>query len=262
MNLTSELRKTGGILLVVAAIISYLLFELTRMVILPPVGVVLFVVGYYFLLQEFELLERYKHVITPLAVGLILFAALLSAGLDKLVLETSLARAMIYPASYIPIWIINLFGAGFEVDILPTSEGGIIGLVTFPASSKTTGALVNEACSGIHSFLIFMTTFTLVMLYLGWDAPKKKLGLSFCLGLIGSLTSNWVRLILVYVAGYYLGTERMLDVHNYAGLVVFLLWMAVFWNYSINYILPPRDNSDIGDESSPEHPKKQDLPPS
>jgi len=259
---TSWLRKLGGLLLVTVSIGLYLLFEMTRAVILPPLGVALFVGGYYLLLQEFAILEQYKHVITPLAVGLILFGALLSVGLDELVLETSLARTMIYPATYIPIWILNLFGAGFRADILPTPEGGIVGMITFPATSKTTGAYVNEACSGIHSFLIFMSTFTLVMLYLGWDAPKRKLALSFGLGLCGTLTSNWVRLILVYVAGYFLGTEMMLDVHTYAGLAIFLLWMAVFWNYSINYILPPRDTEASRDEPPLEQPQEKDLPTS
>ncbi|MFQ6124785.1 MAG: archaeosortase/exosortase family protein [Candidatus Heimdallarchaeota archaeon] len=264
MILTSWLRKLGGLILVIASIVFYLLFEKTRVVLLPPLGVVLFVGGYYLLLQEFELLERYKHVITPLAVGLILFAALLSAGLDKIILETSLARYMIYPATYIPIWILNLFGAGFHADILPTDEGTIVGVVIFPASSKTPGASVNEACSGIHSFLIFMCTFTLVMLYLGWDAPKRKLAISFFIGLAGTLTSNWVRLILVYVAGYFLGTTRMLQVHTYAGLVIFLLWMAAFWNYAINYLLPPRDtsSSDEGQEQPPKPPYERDVPTS
>jgi len=260
--LASWLRKIGGLLLVVASIALYLLFERTRVVILPFLGVVLFVGGYYLLFQEFELLERYKHVITPLAVGLILFAALLSAGLDKIILETTLAQYMIYPATYIPIWILNLFGADFHADILPTDEGTIIGVVNFPATSKATGALVNEACSGIHSFLIFMSTFTLVMLYLGWDAPKRKLAISFLIGLAGTLTSNWVRLILVYVAGYFLGAARMLDVHTYAGLVIFLLWMAVFWNYAINYLLPPRDTSTSDEEQPPETPHERDIPTS
>jgi len=233
---------------------------MTRSVILPPLGVITFVGGYYLLLQEFEILERYKHVITPLAVGLILFGALLSVGLDKLVLETSLAQAMIYPATYIPIWIMNVFGSGFQADILPTSDGGIIGMVTFPATAKTTGAFVNEACSGIHSFLIFMSTFTLVMLYLGWDAPKRKLGVSFSIGLAGTLTSNWIRLIMVYISGYFWGNDVMLAVHSYAGLVVFLLWMAVFWNYSINYLLPPRDTESSDEEPPLDQPPKQELP--
>ncbi len=259
VNLTSCLRKISGLLLVAASIALYLLFEKTRAVILPFLGVALFVGGYYLLLQEFELLERYKHLITPLAVGLILFAALLSVGLDKIILETTLARYMIYPATYIPIWILNLFGADFHADILPTVDGSIEGIIIFPATSKTLSARVNEACSGIHSFLIFMSTFTLVMLYLGWDAPKRKLAISFLIGLAGTLTSNWVRLILVYVSGYFLGAARMLDVHTYAGLVIFLLWMAIFWNYAINYLLPPRDTSSSDEEQPPETPHEQEI---
>ena len=166
---------------------------------------------------------------------------------------------MIYPATYIPIWIINLTGAGFQADILPSSNGGIIGLVTFPANAKTTGAYVDAACSGIHSFLIFMSTFTLVMLYLGWDAPRKKLGISFGIGLAGTLTSNWVRLIMVYSAGYFLGQDEMMFVHHYAGLAVFLLWMAVFWNSAINYILPPQEKDSTNEDSSLKHPPKEEL---
>lgn len=258
---TSLIRKIGGMLLITASIALYLLFEMTRAVILPLLGVSLFVGGYYLLLEEFEILEQYKHVITPLAVGLILFGALLSAGLDQLVLETSLAQQMIYPATYIPIWILNLFGADFRAEVKQIDpDGRIIGIVTFSETSKAPGALVNEACSGIHSFLIFMSTFTLVMLYLGWDAPKRKLALSFCIGLAGTLTSNWVRLVMVYVAGYFLGSKMMLDVHTYAGLVVFLLWMAIFWNYAINYLLPPRDTKPAGDEPPQEHRQEKDIP--
>ncbi|MHA2362361.1 MAG: exosortase/archaeosortase family protein [Candidatus Hodarchaeales archaeon] len=148
----------------------------------------------------------------------------------------------------IPTFILlSFFGLFFQVDVGLPFEMTLISnsesVVKVPqyGSARILPVRVNEACSGIHSLLIFLSCFYLAFLYIGRDVPRKILLIALAAGTIGTLSSNWVRVILVLLVGYFVDFEAMMQFHDYAGLIVFLIWMLFFWKYALDYMETPRN---------------------
>ncbi|MFX0208049.1 MAG: archaeosortase/exosortase family protein [Candidatus Hodarchaeota archaeon] len=123
------------------------------------------------------------------------------------------------------------------------------GYVSFPAGGHVTTprtVTIDARCSGIHSFTIFITCFYLTFLYIGRHVEKKRLAIALTIGTFGTLSCNWLRLIFIYLVGYYYGSEPMYEAHDYAGLVIFLIWMVIFWIYALDY-LKIRQNVEEGE---------------
>lgn len=136
--------------------------------------------------------------------------------------------------------IITVFGFLFEGIGYPFRFTFIdnIGRIHFPAnSSYPSTVLLDAECSGIHSFVIFISCFYLTFLYIGRKSKPKKLLVTLLIGTIGTLIGNWLRVVAVLLTGYYLGNEPMMFVHEYAGLIIFLGFMLIFWSISLDYLL-------------------------
>lgn len=111
-------------------------------------------------------------------------------------------------------------------------------VIYFPASpdGPSDWVLVNEACSGIHSLVVFLGVFYLATLYMGRTVPKSTLLGALLVGTLGTVTSNWLRVTLVLLVGYLFGLDLMFTFHDYAGLVIFLGWVLLFWTFAMNHI--------------------------
>ena len=96
------------------------------------------------------------------------------------------------------------------------------GSVLFPAESNVSGVTINSACSGIHSFVIFVSCFYIAILYIGRLSTVGRIAVALLIGTIGTLAGNWLRIAIVLLTGYYTDFRTMMFVHDYAGLVVFL----------------------------------------
>lgn len=113
------------------------------------------------------------------------------------------------------------------------------GLITFPKGSKATNVTIDSECSGIHSLTLFIISFYLALtVFFTQHKPRaEKLICGFLVGTLGTLSSNWIRIATILLVGYFQGSTEMLRFHDYAGLIIFLSWMLIFWMKSIDWML-------------------------
>jgi len=112
---------------------------------------------------------------------------------------------------------------------------------------------VDTRCAGSDSLAIFLAIFGL-MLIDRKPGHKALFGL-LILGVVGTYLQNFVRLLLLFEAGYYYGANALWAVHDYASYVLFPLWFLGFAVIYLKYASKPT-NSAIeripSTESSPE----------
>ena len=159
-------------------------------------------------------------------------------------------------ASKIPLMLLGLFGVavGFPVlfenttafwfprvtAVLCVSTLQSLGLpVTLNGVTVTLTSLLGDAtkyridarCAGSDSLAIFLAIFGLMVI--DRKPQNKLLILLLIFGVIGTYLQNFVRLLLLFVAGYYYGADALWAVHDYASYVLFPVW---FLGFSIIYI--------------------------
>src|SRR2546427_420754 len=94
--------------------------------------------------------------------------------------------------------------------------------------------IITTACSGIYSFGIFASAF-LAFVLTEFRRPTKSTWLLLSLGLVTSYAANVLRMVVIVLIGYYTDTpgtalQNLLVAHSYAGWLIFLGWIALFWS--------------------------------
>src|SRR5437773_5625206 len=101
--------------------------------------------------------------------------------------------------------------------------------------------VITTACSGIYSFGIFASAFAAFVLT-EYATLTKRLWLALGLGLFAAYIANVLRMVVIVLVGYYEDSgetylQNMLLAHSYAGWLIFLGWIGLFWG-SIFRFLP------------------------
>ncbi len=94
--------------------------------------------------------------------------------------------------------------------------------------------IITTSCSGIYSFGIFASAFAAFVLT-EYERPSKRMWVLLGLGLLTSYAANVLRMVVIVLIGYYTDTaqtdlQNMLVAHSYAGWLIFLGWIALFWS--------------------------------
>jgi len=113
------------------------------------------------------------------------------------------------------------------------------------------------SCSGIYSFLIFMSAF-LAFVFTEYKQLDRKVGVLAVIGVTLTYVANLLRMTLIIVSGYFNGVGSQIDpapftllwTHKYAGEVIFICWIALFWWFAFKYFAPKRDGG--GKDKDPE----------
>ncbi|HEX9341587.1 MAG TPA: archaeosortase/exosortase family protein [Thermoplasmata archaeon] len=100
--------------------------------------------------------------------------------------------------------------------------------------------VITTACSGIYSFGIFASAFAAFVMT-EYEKPSKRLWVFLGLGLITSYIANVLRMVVIILVGYYTDTgetdlQHMLIAHSYAGWLIFLAWIALFWSLLFRFL--------------------------
>ena len=106
--------------------------------------------------------------------------------------------------------------------------------------------VITTACSGIYSFGIFASAF-LAFVLTEFKRPATRVWLLLGLGILTAYVANVLRMVIIVLVGYYTdstGTDlqNMLIAHSYAGWLIFLAWIALFWSVLFR-LLPPSNTS-------------------
>jgi len=107
-------------------------------------------------------------------------------------------------------------------------------------------AVITTACSGIYSFGIFASAFIAFVLT-EYERPSRRIWALLGLGFLASYMANVLRMVVIVLVGYYTDTpgtdlQNMLIAHSYAGWVIFLAWLALFWGILLRFL--PREKTD------------------
>jgi exosortase/archaeosortase family protein len=121
------------------------------------------------------------------------------------------------------------------------------GLTFTPVHSSVAATLViSTACSGIYSLGIFAAAY-IAFLLTEYAHPSRRLWLVLGLGFLASYAANVLRMVIIVLVGYYTDTaqsdlQNLLLAHSYAGWVVFLAWLALFWGVLFRFLPLEKDS--------------------
>jgi len=182
-----------------------------------------------------------------LAIEIIPFITLM--GSDNGFSDTGLGNLYIQYAIILPvIGLLNLSG------IAAANSGSVIFFTTQDNVNASVGIAVS--CSGIYSTMIFIAAFIAFALsyYEQWD---RKLTYLLLIGILAAYIANILRIYLVILSGYFNGMGDPLDpspftllwTHKYAGEIIFICWIALFWWLAFKYFAPDdRESNKEGKE--------------
>lgn len=103
-------------------------------------------------------------------------------------------------------------------------------------------------CVGWQSFILFAIT-----VITGMQGPysvESKIH-TVILGILGTILLNLYRVASVSLIAFYFGSMPAIVYHDYAGTLMVLAWLALFWWGSHRYLLEP-DKSEIWEEDGAE----------
>jgi len=167
-------------------------------------------------------------------------------------------------ASKIPLMLLGLFGiaVGFPVllenttvlwfpratAVLCVSTLQFFGLpVTLNGVTVTLSSLlgydivtkIDTRCAGSDSLAIFLAIFGLMVI--DRRPQYKVLGGLLVLGLVGTYFQNFIRLLLLFAAGYHYGADALWAVHDYASYILFPVWFLGFSVIYLRYTRKPEN---------------------
>jgi exosortase/archaeosortase family protein len=167
-------------------------------------------------------------------------------------------------ASKIPLMLLGLFGVavGFPVLLENTTafwfpRATAVLCVSLNGVTVTLTSLlgydivtrVDTRCAGSDSLAIFLAIFGLMVID---RKPQNKLLIGLLIfGVIGTYLQNFVRLLMLFTAGYYYGADALWTIHDYASYLLFPVWFLGFSVIYIRYSKKP-GNSAIERKTSTE----------
>ena len=231
-----ELRLTLGFLAFICAVIIYLMFEKYRNFILPPVGLLLFVISVYLILPEVPWLERFKIPSIYLAIAIFGFWMFLLTNYDSYILNSKFADGMTRLTIFLSNKALNMIGIDSRV--------GNYSIMFSSPPSEIPAIYIDARCSGVHSFLIFVGTFLFMMVDLGRNVNKMRAAVSLTLGVGGAYAGNILRVVILSLIGYHYGYGLLMEVHKYLGFAIFLAFLSVFWYFAASYIAGGKTGKD------------------
>src|SRR5437867_7187127 len=136
---------------------------------------------------------------------------------------------------------------GVENTVHPVAGATAPGLTFTPQHlGVQVTVVITTACSGIYSFGIFASAF-LAFVLTEFKRPATRVWLLLGLGILTAYVANVLRMVIIVLVGYYTDTtetdlQNMLIAHSYAGWLIFLAWIALFWSVLFR-LLPPSNTS-------------------
>ena len=95
---------------------------------------------------------------------------------------------------------------------------------------------ISTGCAGLDSLFLFISGFIAFMLV---ENPRldRRIGAALAVGILTAYFANLMRMVIIVEAGVYYGQAAMMAVHENAGTLIFLGWIAVFWYLMYRFVL-------------------------
>ncbi len=169
---------------------------------------------------------------------------------NSILLFTGMFMVFFGAAGHLPSLLVFVYGfsvsfpkifagaIGTQYALITTSIVAYIASMVYPlsfegqwinltdAAGSVSSVFIDIGCSGSVSLAIFLTVFALMLI----DArPRKDRILPlFLFGILGTSVQNILRLVLLVATNYHFGSVAMRKMHDYAGYVLFPVWLIIF----------------------------------
>lgn len=212
--------------------------------------VILFAFGATLILYA-PLLKRYPRELDFLVVFLALLTVVLIiplvivGNLSGNIEDLTSQQDLVYVLLTAPLsGILSVLG------VESSAHGLFLSFTTANGDQLTIGILAS--CAGIYSFGIFLSAF-LAFVLSEFTVFTKRIAVLLIIGSFLTYAANLLRMTVVVLAGYYNGMGvqgdpapfTLLWTHAYAGEIIFICWVALFWWIAFNYFAPKEGGDDM-----------------
>ncbi|HYS74062.1 MAG TPA: archaeosortase/exosortase family protein [Thermoplasmata archaeon] len=138
--------------------------------------------------------------------------------------------------------VLNVLGVANQVHAVAGSTAPGLTFTPQHLAAQVT-VVITTACSGIYSFGIFASAFAAFVLS-EYNRLSPRIWLLLGLGFLTAYAANVLRMVMIVLVAYYTDTQQtdlqnMLLAHSYAGWLIFVGWIALFW--TIVFKVLPRE---------------------
>ena len=221
-----------GIACFASSIALYLLYSQIVVSIWPGLAsVAVFSLGVYVLRQEFyrwRLLKPFARILPFIIVGAFVSIIIVGFGIQTQVAGSYYASILSFVSSRFAAFLFSLSGDKVQVtgDILYFPNGRALS--------------VGPLCSGAYSSILFGLLSLVMIADVGRNAPRGKLIVALIAGLLFANFANVLRITFLASVMYVFGLSTLDIVHQFAGYVIFLAFISVFWIVSLRWLAPNR----------------------
>ncbi|HEX6462485.1 MAG TPA: archaeosortase/exosortase family protein [Candidatus Saccharimonadales bacterium] len=104
------------------------------------------------------------------------------------------------------------------------------------------GITIAEYCSGIESIALFSGLYIIMGLLERHRLRTRRYLILLPLALLVLFGINIVRIFMLIMAGYYINAEIAFSLfHTYAGMLLFIVYSAIFWALAYKHIIKPKE---------------------
>lgn len=222
-------RAIYGIPLISSAFVLYFLYQSGggKMLFLPPIGIALFILGFYLSFSGTSFYNRFRGMMLFMALAVFMSWMAWDTGLHDYIVNSSYGSFLAGITIKFSVYFLNAFG--YHV----ANTGNQI---TFLGNSKVQSFDVINSCSGADTTILFLAAFVLMLADQGRQASVQKLAVCFVCGGIGTYFVSIIRIPLLGIIGYYYGYDTLETFHMYSGYLIFLGSIVAFWYLSLRWI--------------------------
>lgn len=229
MKLRLSRKTISGTLLMLSAFVLYFLYQSGggKMLFLPPIGIGLFIFGFYLSFSGTSFYTRFRGMMFFMALAVFMTWMAWDTGLNDYIVNSSYGSFLAGITIKFSVYFLN--AAGYHV----SNTGNQI---MFLGNSKVQSFDVINSCSGADTTILFLAAFVLMLADQGRRAPVQKLAVCFVLGGLGTYLVSIMRVPLLGIVGYYDGYDTLETYHMYSGYLIFLGSIVIFWYLSLRWI--------------------------
>lgn len=139
--------------------------------------------------------------------------------------------------------VLHLIGVSNSLHAVPGATAPGITFTPRQFSVPVT-VVITTSCSGIYSFGIFASAF-IAFVVTEYQVMMRRTWVLLGLGLATSYVANVLRMVVIVFIGYYTESpetdlQNMLIAHSFAGWLIFLGWIALFWSILLHFLPPAK----------------------
>jgi exosortase/archaeosortase family protein len=118
--------------------------------------------------------------------------------------------------------------------------------------SSLSSVMIGLSCTGLYSVTIFISGFTAFIL-MEYRKVDVKVASLLTLGVLTSWFANILRMTIIVVVGSHYGSDALEWTHANLGIIIFMIWVAIFWGIMFKLLVPAESGD--GEGPGPEGPE-------